>query len=56
MEPDTIKRPMQIMLPEATKAWLRAKALASERSMNWLINRMLDDARKAEQHHKEQQQ
>lgn len=44
-------RPMQIRIPDNLKNWLRAQARTADRSINWVVNRVLEDAQKKENTH-----
>jgi hypothetical protein len=45
-----ILRPMQVRIPDAARNWLKAQARAADRSVNWVINQMLDRAQKEQTH------
>lgn len=49
MRTDVQKRPFPVMLPETTREWLMKKAKEQDRSLNWLINSILDGQRKADE-------
>lgn len=38
-----------VRMPESLKAWLQDKAEEHERSMNWMLVRMLENTRNAEE-------
>lgn len=44
-------KPMQIRIPDSARNWLRAQARAEERSINWIVNRLLEQAQKREVQH-----
>lgn len=44
-------RPMQVRVPDSTRNWLKAQARAADRSMNWILNKLLDDLQKKEAQH-----
>lgn len=39
-------RPMQVRIPDSVRTWLKAQARAQERSVNWILNRLLEEAQK----------
>lgn len=44
-------RPLQVRIPDSARNWLKAQARAQERSVNWILNKLLDEAqKKAVQH------
>lgn len=43
------KTNFMVRMPESLKAWLQDKAEEHERSMNWMIVRMLENTRKTEE-------
>lgn len=34
---------------EENRDWLKAKAIGQDRSVNWILNKLLDDARQGEE-------
>lgn len=44
-------RPMQVRLPDSTRNWLKSQARAADRSVNWTLNKLLDDLQKKEAQH-----
>lgn len=45
-----IQKPMQIRIPDGIRNWLKAQARAEDRSMNYILNRVLEQAQKGVQH------
>ena len=39
---------IQVRTSEENREWLKAKAQDQDRSVNWIINKILDEAREAE--------
>lgn len=39
---------IQVRTSEVNRDWLKEKAAAQDRSVNWIINKILDEARQAE--------
>lgn len=44
-------RPMQVRIPDSARNWLKAQARAADRSMNWVLNQILERAQKQDQQH-----
>lgn len=43
-----IQKPLQVRIPDSVRHWLKAQARSEDRSMNWVINRVLEQAQKRE--------
>jgi hypothetical protein len=41
-----ILKPMQVRIPDSARNWLKGQAKAQERSMNYVLNRLLEQAQK----------
>lgn len=46
-----ILKPMQVRIPDTVRNWLKAQARAEERSVNYILNRLLEQAQKREAQH-----
>lgn len=46
MSAKPILKPMQVRIPDSARNWLKARARAEERSMNYVLNRVLEQAQK----------
>lgn len=46
---DYMAKPVQLRLKAELHAWVHEQAKAQERSANWIINKLLDDARQRTQ-------
>jgi predicted HicB family RNase H-like nuclease len=46
-----VLHPMQIRIPDSVRNWLKSQARSEERSMNWIINKVLEQAQKQEAQH-----
>lgn len=44
-------RPLQVRIPDSARNWLKAQARAQERSVNWVLNKLLEQAQKKEAQH-----
>jgi predicted HicB family RNase H-like nuclease len=45
LKSEYVTKPVQLRLRMELHAWIHEQARAQERSANWIINKMLDDAR-----------
>lgn len=45
-----LPKPVQVRLKPELHEWVHAQAAAQERSANWVINKVLEDARSKTQH------
>ena len=46
-----IQKPLQVRIPDRLRNWLKAQAREEQRSMNWVLNRVLEQAQKREVQH-----
>lgn len=44
-------KPRSLRAPDSLWNWIRAQARAADRPINWMVNKMLEDAQKKEQAH-----
>ena len=44
-------RPLQVRVPDSTRNWLKSQARAADRSVNWILNKLLEDLQKKEAQH-----
>jgi len=51
MSSKPILKPMQVRVPDSIRNWLKSQARAEERSMNYVLNRVLEQAQKREASH-----
>lgn len=47
MEQQEVKRPVQISVPEKSHRWLKEEAKRLDRSVNWVINQLINVAQQA---------
>lgn len=55
MSEKIMKVPFQARLHPANHAWLKAQAVEQERSANWILDKMLSEARLADATERERQ-
>lgn len=53
--PSGFTKPVQVRMDQENYHWLKEQAQATERSMNFIFNKVVMDARLAEQHAKQPQ-
>jgi hypothetical protein len=46
-------RPMQIRIPDSSRNWLKAQARAEDRSMNYVLVKLLEQAQQQQRHPQE---
>lgn len=45
-----VLKPMQVRIPDSIRNWLKSQARAEERSMNYVLNKVLEQAQKGQSH------
>lgn len=44
-------KPLQVRIPDSVRNWLKSQARAEDRSINYVLNRLLEQAQKREAQH-----